>query len=134
MILVAGFGCRRGCAADELLALLRACLAEARLDEGVLQALASSEAKALEGGLRDLARQLQLPLELLDAARLAPYEHRLTSTSALARQATGSPGVAEAAALALAESLAEGPARLLVTKRRSANATCALAMAPALMG
>ncbi|MDN6871592.1 cobalamin biosynthesis protein [Pseudomonas citronellolis] len=134
MILVAGLGCRRGCGADELLALLRACLREAGLEEAALNALASSEAKALEGGLRDLSRQLRLPLELLDAQRLAPYEERLTSTSERARQVTGSAGVAEAAALALAEALAEGPARLVVPKRRSANATCALAMAPALMG
>ena len=103
MILVAGLGCRRGCGADELLALLRACLREAGLDEAALNALASSEAKALEGGLRDLSRQLRLPLELLDAQRLAPYEQRLTSTSERARQVTGSAGVAEAAALALAE-------------------------------
>lgn len=134
MILVAGLGCRRGCGADELLALLRACLREAGLDEAALSALASSEVKALEGGLRDLSRQLRLPLELLDAQRLAPYEQRLTSTSERARQVTGSAGVAEAAALALAEELAEGPVRLVVPKRRSANATCALAMAPAPMG
>lgn len=134
VIVVAGLGCRRGCAGDELLALLRACLREAGLDETLLSALASSEAKALEGGLRDLGRQLRLPLELLSAQRLAPYEQRLTSRSELARQATGSAGVAEAAALALAEELAEGPARLILPKRRSANATCALAMAPVVLG
>lgn len=134
MILVAGLGCRKDCGADELLALLRACLREAGLDEGLLKALASSEAKALEGGLRELARQLRLPLELLPAERLTPYEHRLSSTSALALRTVGSASVAEAAALALAEALAEGPARLAVTKRRSANATCALAVAPYLPG
>lgn len=134
MILVAGLGCRKDCGADELLALLRACLREAGLDETLLKALASSEAKALEGGLRELARQLRLPLELLPAERLLPYESQLSSTSALARQATGSPSVAEASALALAEALAEGPARLVLTKRRSANATCALAMAPYALG
>jgi len=134
MILVAGLGCRKDCGADELLALLRTCLREAGLDETLLTALASSEAKQLEGGLRELARQLRLPLELLPAERLTPYENRLSSTSELALRTTGSASVAEASALALAEALAEGPARLVLTKRRSANATCALAMAPYPLG
>lgn len=134
MILVAGLGCRKDCGADELLALLRTCLREAGLDETLLTALASSEAKQLEGGLRELARQLRLPLELLPAERLTPYENRLSSTLELALRTTGSASVAEASALALAEGLAEGPARLVLTKRRSANATCALAMAPYPLG
>ncbi|SDH71689.1 cobalamin biosynthesis protein [Pseudomonas panipatensis] len=130
MILVAGLGCRRGCSVEELHALLRETLAEARVEEGALTALASSDAKALEAGLRSLAQRLKLPLELLPAQRLAPYESRLSVVSERVRQASGSAGVAEAAALALVEDLAERPARLLLPKRRSANATCALAWAP----
>ena len=126
MKLVAGLGCRRGCPADELQGLLLQCLAEASVDLDKLAALASSEAKAAEPGLMALAERLTLPLHCLPVDILAAHEGRLSRPSERVREASGSPGVAEAAALAQAEILYGGHAVLLIDKRRSASATCAL--------
>lgn len=127
MKLIAGLGCRRGCPVDELHRLLVQCLAESGQHVGSLVALASSEAKAAEPGLMALAEQLALPLHGLPVDILAAHEGRLSQPSERVREASGSPGVAEAAALAQAEALFAGRAFLLIDKRRSASATCALA-------
>ncbi|WP_271410476.1 cobalamin biosynthesis protein [Pseudomonas sp. Q1-7] len=127
MKLVAGLGCRRGCPADELQGLLRQCLAEAGASFEALVALASAEGKAAEPGLNDLARELGLPLHCLPVDKLVAQERRLSQPSEPVRAASGSAGVAEAAALALADTLFGSRAVLLIDKRRSASATCALA-------
>ncbi len=64
---------------------------------------------------------------VLPAEVLAGYHGRLSQTSAIAQRVTGSPSVAEASALALAERSSNRPARLWITKRKSANATLAVA-------
>jgi cobalt-precorrin 5A hydrolase/precorrin-3B C17-methyltransferase len=66
-------------------------------------------------------------VRLFDAATLEAEAPRLANPSEKVFAEVGCHGVAEGAALALA-----GPeGRLLVPKRKSANATCALAVAPA---
>ncbi|MDH1008156.1 cobalamin biosynthesis protein [Pseudomonas nicosulfuronedens] len=130
MTLVAGLGCRRGCSLDELRELLRATLAESGLDESHLTALASATLKADEEGLLALAAALDLPLGLFTPQQLAACEKRLSDPSETVRAATGSASVAEAAALLQAEAQGSAPARLLVGKRRSDQATCALAFIP----
>lgn len=127
MKLVAGLGCRYGCSVDELHGLLGQCLAESGQHLGSLVALASSEAKVAEPGLMALAERLAIPLHGLPVDILAAHEARLSQPSERVRAASGSPGVAEAAALAQAETLFGGRAVLLIDKRRSASATCALA-------
>lgn len=126
-ILVAGLGCRRDCSLSELLALLDSTLAEHGFGTAELTALASSANKADEPGLRQLAEHLGLPISFLPADVLAGYHARLSQRSALAQRVTGSLSVAEAGALALAEQLSGQPARLWITKRKSANATLAVA-------
>ncbi|KAF1051051.1 MAG: Cobalt-precorrin-5A hydrolase [Stenotrophomonas maltophilia] len=128
VILVAGLGCRRGCPVDELHALLCTTLAEAGLDVAALSALASAAAKADEPGLRQLAERLGLPIAFLSAAQLAAQRDAVTPASARVQAVVGEAGVCEAAALAQARILGGQPARLCVEKRRSAQATCALAM------
>ena len=130
MTLVAGLGCRRGCPLDELRALLRETLAEAGLDESNLTALASATLKSEEEGLTALAAALDLPLALFTPQQLAACERRLGEPSEVVRSATGSASVAEAVALLQAEAQGGEPARLLVGKRRSEHATCALAFIP----
>ncbi|QRY81188.1 cobalamin biosynthesis protein [Pseudomonas sp. PDNC002] len=130
MTLVAGLGCRRGCTLDELRILLRATLAEAGLDESNLTALASATLKVDEEGLNGLAAALDLPLALFTPQQLAACDKRLSAPSESVRAATGSASVAEAAALLQAEAQGGEPARLLVGKRRSDQATCALAFIP----
>lgn len=120
---VAGLGCRRGCAQDELLALLVHNLERQGLTVDNLVALASITHKRDEPSLHALAQQLRLELSFFSAEELAPYQ---TSTSAITLAATGSPAVAEPCALALAARLGAA-ARQLGEKTRSASATCALA-------
>lgn len=125
--LVAGLGCRRECSLEELLSLLDNTLAEHGSSTAELTALASSDHKADEPGLQQLAAQLNLPIHFLPAEVLTGYHERLSQTSAIAQRVTGSPSVAEASALALVEQLSDRPARLWITKRKSANATLAVA-------
>lgn len=127
MTLVVGLGCQRGCSAQALLALVDSALAEAGIDRQHLSALASIERKQDEPGLLALSRILNVPLLCFSAAHLSAYEERLSQKSAVAFAHTQCHGVAESAALALAEQLASAPVRLLITRRKSAQATFALA-------
>nr|WP_256354917.1 cobalamin biosynthesis protein [Pseudomonas sp. sia0905] len=120
-------GCRRECSLEELLSLLDDTLAEHGSSTAELKALASSDHKAGEPGLLQLAAHLNLPIHFLPAEVLAGYHGRLSQTSAIAQRVTGSPGVSEASALALAERSSNRPARLWITKRKSPNATMAVA-------
>lgn len=113
---------------EALLELLQITLRQCGLQLADLSALASSASKQHEPGLLRLAEHLYLPLAFLPAEHLARYHERLTEPSAASLQATGSAGVAEASALAQAEALSGRPARLLVSKRKSARATLALAI------
>ncbi len=74
-----------------------------------------------------LAAMLDVPLRIFDRETLAAEAPRLASPSAVVEEEIGIPGVAEAAALAAA-----GPDGKLIHKKvKSANATMALALAPA---
>ncbi|MEV4739131.1 cobalamin biosynthesis protein [Streptomyces sp. NPDC049555] len=116
-----GVGARRGVGADEVLALIARTVREADKAAAVV-ALATVDAKADEPGIVAAARHLGVPLLTYPATALAarPGPGR-PSPAALA--AVGVPGVAEAAALTAA---GEG-AVLLVGKRISPRATCAVA-------
>lgn len=130
LVYVAGLGCRRGCSSAQLFELLQQTLTPHGLQPSDLDALASSSHKQDEPGLRQLAEQLCLPIAWLPASQLSLYHERLRQTSALSLQITGSAGVAEASALAQVELLSGQRGELLGEKRRSANATCAIAVAP----
>ena len=129
MKLVVGLGCQRGCELHALLELFDMALAEAGIERQRITALASLDRKQDEPGLLALARRLDLPLQCFGAEQLAAYEGRLSHKSAVAFAHTGCYGIAESAALALAEQLSHGPARLLITRRKTAQATFALACA-----
>ncbi|WP_460059999.1 cobalamin biosynthesis protein [Pseudomonas sp. H2_H09] len=129
MTYVVDLGCQRGCDAATLLSLFDAALAEGGIERHRVTALASIDRKQNEPGLLALARWLDLPLRCFSAGQLAVYEARLSHKSAVAFAHTGCYGIAESAALALAEQLCGGPARLLITRRKTAQATFALACA-----
>ncbi|MGB3126580.1 MAG: cobalamin biosynthesis protein [Pseudomonas sp.] len=129
MTLVVGMGCQRGCDVDTLLALFETALAEGGIERTRITALASIERKRHEPGLLALAQRLNLPFACFSAAQLAPYEDRLSHKSDVVFAHTGCYGIAESAALALAEHLGNVPSRLLITRRTSAQATFALACA-----
>lgn len=127
--LVVGLGCQRGCPASTLRALLDQALQAHRIGLGQVKALASIDLKREEPGLLELAAQLQLPVTYFSSEQLAIFEPRLSHHSQIAFERTGCYGVAESAALALAERLAGTPASLLITRQKYAQATLALACA-----
>jgi cobalt-precorrin 5A hydrolase/precorrin-3B C17-methyltransferase len=123
-----GLGCDSQAAVEEIRALLQHCLAEAVIGLDRIRCLATVELKADEAGLLALADELRLPMMLFSVAALEAETPRLAHPSEAVFRAIGCHGVAEAAALA-----ATGPGgRLLLPKRRSARATCALALSPAM--
>ncbi|UVJ45868.1 cobalamin biosynthesis protein [Pseudomonas sp. LS1212] len=126
-VLVAGFGCQRGCSASELGALLDRTLLQYRLQRSALTGLASIDLKCQEPGLLALAEQLGLPLVFFSSAELARFEPQLNHRSTLAHRHTGCFGIAESCALALAEQLGGCSAELKAPRCTSARATLALA-------
>jgi cobalt-precorrin 5A hydrolase len=127
--LVVGLGCQRGCPASTLRALLDQALQAQRIDLQSITALASIDLKRDEPGLIELVEQLGLPLTVFSSEQLSGYEARLSHLSQIAFERTGCYGVAESAALALAEALAQAPATLLISRQKYAQATFALACA-----
>ena len=126
-VLALGIGCERNCPADEIAALAHDTLAEAGFAAGAVAAIVSVELKVGEPGIHALAQSLAVPARFFSAERLLTETERLTVRSEAAFRATGCWGVAEGAALAAA-----GPeGTLVVARRQSRRATCAVARAPA---
>ena len=125
--LVVGLGCQRGCPVSTLRALLDQALQAHRIELEAVKALASIDLKRDEPGLQELAAQLALPLLYFSSEELASYQERLSHRSEIAYERTGCYGVAESAALALAEQLIQAPAKLLISRQKYAQATFALA-------
>src|SRR6516162_5603434 len=126
-VLALGIGCERGCPAGEIADLAHSSLAEAGLAAAAVAAVVSVELKLAEPGIHALGASLNVPARFFPAARLLAETERLSERSAGAFRATGCWGVAEGAALAAA-----GPDGVLVVpKRKSRRATCAVARAPA---
>ena len=126
-VLTLGIGSERGCDAEEIAALARHCLDEAGLAADAVVAVVSVDLKVDEPAIHALARSLDVPARFFPASRLLDETPRLTVHSEAAFRATGCWGVAEGAALA-------GVGRegaLVVPRRQSKRATCALARAPA---
>ncbi len=124
-VLALGIGCERGCSAQEIADLARSTLAEAGLAAGAVAAVVSIELKLAEPGINALAAELSVPARFFPASRLLVETPRLSERSPAAFRATGCWGVAEGAALAAA-----GPDGVLVVpKRKSRRATCAIARA-----
>ena len=123
---VIGVGCARDCPADELRELVLGALEDAGIAPGAAACVASIDIKADEAAILALAAELDLPFRLFDAATLEAETPRLANPSDVVFAEVGCHGVAEGAALAGAG--LEG--QLVVAKRKSANATVAMARAP----
>jgi cobalt-precorrin 5A hydrolase / precorrin-3B C17-methyltransferase len=124
-LLALGVGAERGVAIAEVEKLARAALAEAGLDRRAVACVVSLDLKSDETAILALAETLGVPARFFDAVTLAA-ETRIANGSEIVRAEVGTPSVAEAAAL-----VAAGPdAKLIVPKRKSARATCAVALAP----
>jgi cobalt-precorrin 5A hydrolase len=117
---IAGIGCRRNCSTEDVLFVV----ARASTKTGMLvNILAAPTFKSDEAGLHEAARQLGIPLVLIDAAALLAAQEHCMTHSAHAEQATGVASVAEGCALAAAGT----GGRLLLARIASRTATCALA-------
>lgn len=119
--LVVGMGCNAGTDADQLEALLRETLTGAGLAVASLAAVTTIDVKAGELGLLQLVKRLGVPLLDFPAELLAAQD--VPTPSAVVAGHVGSPSVAEASVLARG-------ATLLVHKRRSKDATCAVGRLP----
>lgn len=117
MKLAVGIGLNSKAEAGEIVALVEACLATAALDAGQIALVASSSRKAGSAPLLAAAGRFGVQLRLLTDEELVAV--LTVSSSALALERIGLESVAEAAAGYF------GP--VLVGKRKSANATCAIA-------
>ena len=119
--LVAGMGCNRGTAMQEMRDLLEETFATGNLALASLRALATVDLKADEAGLVALAESLAVPLTTFSRDRLGSVPH-VPSPSAMVEKHIGVKSVCEAAAL-----LATHNGRLIVPKRKTANVTLAVA-------
>jgi cobalt-precorrin 5A hydrolase/precorrin-3B C17-methyltransferase len=124
-VLALGVGCERGCSTEEVADLARSTLTEAGLTASAVAAVVSIELKLAEPAIHALAAALGVPARFFPASRLLAETPHLSERSPAAFRATGCWGVAEGAALAAA-----GPdGMLVVPKRKSRRATCAIARA-----
>lgn len=120
--LVLGLGCARGCAPEELHRLVDDALGD--IPRARIAAVASLDLKADEPAMNSLAQALGVPFRVFTAAALE--EQEVANPSDVVFAEVGCHGVSEGAALAAA-----GPdATLLIEKQKTANATCAVAVAP----
>ncbi len=121
-----GVGCARNCPPDELAALVADMLAHAGIAPGAVACVNTIDLKADEPAVLSLARSLGVPLRLFTAAELEAEAARLQKPSDVVFAEVGCHGVSEGAALAQV-----GPGGVLhMAKLKSANATCALGLAP----
>jgi cobalt-precorrin 5A hydrolase len=122
-MIVAGIGCRRGAAAPDIEAAIRAALARAGITPADLTAIATSIAKQTEPGIAAAATKFGVNIKLIPQAELKAVGARVATRSDRVLALFGVPSLAEAAALAAA-----GPAaRLIATRLVVGAATCALA-------
>jgi len=118
MKVVVGVGCSLGCPPAELRALVDAAVAAA---PGDVAAIATVDRREGEPCVAELAATRGVPLRTHGAGALAAVD--VPTPSAVVARHVGTRSVAEAAALL---SAGRG-ARLVVAKRRSPHATCAIA-------
>ncbi len=122
-LIAAGIGCRRGAAAPEIEAAIRAALACANIAADALNVIATIEAKCTEPGILAAAEKFGVSVVIVPEHELALANDRIETHSDRVLTLTGVGSVAEATALAAA-----GPSAKLISRRvATRSATCALA-------
>ncbi|MBA9004070.1 precorrin-3B C(17)-methyltransferase [Thermomonospora cellulosilytica] len=122
--LVVGVGSARGVSAEEVGDLIDRALGEAGLSPASVRCVATVDLKADEAGILEAARERGWEVVTFPADVLAGVD--VPNPSEVVRAEVGTPSVAEAAALRAARSFGRG-AELVVAKRKTANATVAVA-------
>ena len=115
-----GMGCRRGTPETALRALLEEVLTQEGIPQKAVSALCTIDLKKDEGGLQELAQELDVPLTTYSAQELAQVPGDFTP-SLFVEQITGVDNVCERAALAAGGTL-------LRRKTAKGGATVALAL------
>jgi cobalt-precorrin 5A hydrolase len=123
-MIVAGIGCKRGAAAGDVEAAIRAALANAGLAAAALDAIATMLGKNDEPGIATAAKTLGVRVIALEQSALEAASARTATRSARVLALTGVPSVAETAALAAAGA----DARLIAPRLVVGGAACALAV------
>ncbi|MBL8906549.1 MAG: precorrin-3B C(17)-methyltransferase [Rhizobiales bacterium] len=123
--LAVGVGCERGTSLREVADLVAQTLRGSNLSPAAIACYASIELKEDEPAIASLGDRDHV--RFFTAEELAEQSARIANPSALVERETGTPSVAEAAALAAAGADAE----LIVPKTKSRRATCAIARARA---
>ncbi|MFP6749379.1 MAG: precorrin-3B C(17)-methyltransferase [Alphaproteobacteria bacterium] len=118
--LALGVGCERGAEGGELIQLITDTLGAENLPALSLAGVFSLDLKMDEAAVHAAARHFEIPARFFDLPALQAQEARLANPSAIVKREVGVSGVAEAAALAAG-------GRLIVEKRKSRRATCAIA-------
>lgn len=118
--IIAGIGWRSGTSAAEVIDLIAACLAEAGHSAADLKRLVTIERKAADPVLAAVAAHFAADIRLVASTALAGVA---LSGSLRVAAAVGTPSVAEAGARLMGQ--------LILPRRQSAHATCALALGQA---
>ncbi len=121
--LTLGVGCARNCPPEELQALVEQTLSEAGLAAGAIHSVNTIDLKADEPACFVLAKILNRPLRLFTASELDALTPQVANPSDVVFAEVGTHSVSEAAALA------QSGGTVLVAKRKTRNATCALSIA-----
>ncbi len=122
-MIVAGIGCRKGVTTTAVIDAIDAALTEYRRERAELSRLATGTAKRDETAVVVAAGILGLPLHYIGDEALAEAAPLLSTHSERSAEATGSPSLSEASALAAA-----GETGTLLGPRVVAGpVTCALA-------
>jgi len=121
-----GLGCARGADPEELWALVKDTLASGNILAESIACVTSLDLKADEVAMNVVAQRLGVPFQVFAANELEAEADRLQTPSDIVFAEVGCHGVSEGAALAGA-----GPtSTLIIPKRKTANATCAVALSP----
>lgn len=109
--LVLGMGCERGISSESVIQGIRKILAERDFPISRVSELTTIDLKQDETGLRQAARQLNLPIRFYTSEVLSAVED-IPNPSSVVEECVGTPGVAEAAAMK-----ASGNTTLLMEKK-----------------
>jgi len=116
-----GLGCARGCSVDEMWNLVSKCMEEANIAAGSISSVGSLDLKGDEPAIIETALRLGVPFRLFEANELESLTPKLANPSEVVFTEVGCHGVSEAAAIALSGG------SLVVEKKKTMNATCAIA-------
>ncbi len=123
---VLGLGCARNADPVEVWELAVETCSNAMIPLENIACVASLDLKADEPAMHAVAHRLGVPFRVFTAPELEAETPRLQTPSDVVFAEVGCHGVSEGAALA-----SVGPkGRLIVSKRKTANATCAIALSP----